>query len=226
LPALTTPHRLIVGDVHGCLDELLDLLRRAPDDAELVLVGDLVAKGPDSAGVVSLAMERGARAVRGNHDEHCLRAWRAERVGEAPPKKLAAVHRLVLDTMDDDAFAWLDALPLELRLPEENVVVVHGGLMPGVSVEQQNGEDLMTLRSITPKGGASKRVEAGVPWASLWQGPEYAVFGHDALRGLQRHPHALGLDTGCVYGGQLSALLLPEHALVQVPARLPYVDIE
>jgi len=99
--------------------------------------------------------------------------------------------------------------------------------MPGVALEAQHDEHLMTLRTITPEGLASKRVEPdqGVPWASLWRGPERAVFGHDALRGLQRFPHALGLDTGCVYGGQLSALLLPEDVVIQVPARRAYVDV-
>jgi len=224
LPPLTRRPQLVIGDVHGCVDELCDLIARAPADVELVFVGDLVAKGPDSAGVVALAMERGARAVRGNHDEHCLRAWRALRAGQTPPKKLGAAHRQVLDTLDDEAFAWLDALPFLLRL-DDAVAVLHGGAMPGISLESQRDEDLMTLRSITPEGVASKRVDAGAPWASLWRGPERVVFGHDALRGLQRHPHALGLDTGCVYGGELSALLLPQDKLIQVPARRSYVSV-
>jgi len=225
LRPLSTPHRLIVGDVHGCLDELRDLLAVAPSDAELLLVGDLVAKGPDSAGVVALCRERAARAVRGNHDEHCLRAWRADRRGEPHPRKLGPAHRQVLATLDDDAFRWLDALPFWLRLPRDGVVVVHGGLVPDVALDAQQPEHAMTLRSITPAGEPSKCVEHGVPWASLWRGPERAVFGHDALRGLQRHPHALGLDTGCVYGGTLSALLLPEDELIQIPARRAYVDV-
>jgi len=70
-----TARTLIVGDVHGCREELEDLLDESgwEEDDQLVFVGDLVAKGPDSLGVIRLARELGARAVRGNHDQHCLK---------------------------------------------------------------------------------------------------------------------------------------------------------
>ena len=77
---------------------------------------------------------------------------------------------------------------------------------------------MLTIRSIKADGTPSKRVD-GEPWASLWPGPELVVFGHDAVRGLQMYEHAVGLDTGCVYGGRLSGYLLPERRLVQVDAR-------
>ncbi|QQR44306.1 metallophosphoesterase [Myxococcus xanthus] len=216
---------LFIGDVHGCAEELDALLTQCawrPDD-RVVLVGDLVAKGPDSAGVVRRAREQGFLAVRGNHDAHVLR-WHA---GRGPRgKKLKPEHQQVLDTLTPEDWAWLESQPLYRFFPELNVVAVHGGLVPGVPLEAQKEDELLNLRSILPDGTPSKRVDAGAPWASLWQGPELVIFGHDAMRGIQRHPHAVGLDSGCVYGGKLSAYVMPEGRIVSVLAKRAYVDVD
>jgi hypothetical protein len=114
---------------------------------------------------------------------------------------------------------------LYVELPDLNTVVVHAGLVVGLPLALQPRDLVTNMRSIRPDGQPSKRVDAGVPWASTWPGPRHVVFGHDAVRGLQRHPFATGLDTGCVYGGSLSALILPERRLVSVPARRSYVGV-
>ncbi|HJL01919.1 MAG TPA: metallophosphoesterase [Polyangiaceae bacterium LLY-WYZ-15_(1-7)] len=223
---------LIVGDVHGCRSELEALIARCgldPVADRLVLVGDLVAKGPDSKGVVELARGwgAGADAVRGNHDEHVLRWRRAVRAGEPPPK-LRPAHQGVVDALEEDDWAYLEALPLWRRyeglLPDRDVLVVHAGLDPATPLDAQEPANLMNMRSIADDGTVSKRVEGGAPWASRWPGPELVVFGHDALRGLQEHPHALGLDTGCCYGGRLSGALFErgEMRLEQVRAAAVY----
>ncbi|HMF41185.1 MAG TPA: metallophosphoesterase [Polyangia bacterium] len=216
-----SPRTLVIGDVHGCLDELLALITKAGITAgdRVVLVGDLVAKGPDSAGVVAWARESGAAAVLGNHDDHILRA--REGSPDAKPH-----HLRVAKTLSEADADWLAARPLWLRLAlEDPHVVVHGGMVPGVPVEKQEREHLLAMRSVRADGTPSKRIE-GAPWASLWKGPEHAVFGHDAIRGLQQHAHATGLDTGCVYGRELTGLLLPAHELVSVVARREYAPMK
>lgn len=220
---------VIVGDVHGCraeLDALLDKLSFDPGSDVLVTVGDLVAKGPDSKGVVERCRQLGALSVRGNHDEHCLRWLRAREAAEPLPE-LRPAHQAVVDALDEDDWDYLRALPLHRRLPGlrggEDVLVVHAGFVPGVPLEAQEPKWQMNLRSID-QGEPSKRANDGVPWAGRWPGPELVVFGHDAIRSLQRYPHALGLDTGCCYGGRLTAAVFEggTHELAHVEAERQY----
>ena len=225
---------IVIGDVHGCIDELERLLRACERDADtgVVLVGDLVAKGPDSRAVVGLAREIGALAVLGNHDEKVLRVAAGE--NGSPPAvgdPLARAggrgeHARVAAALEAGDLDWLRDLPRWLSLGPENpggpeTLVVHGGFLPGVPLADQDPELLIHLRSIRPDGHPSKRLD-GAPWGSVWHGPQHVLFGHDAVRGLQMHPFTTGLDTGCVYGGRLTAMVLPERRLVSVEARRRY----
>ncbi|KAL6766805.1 hypothetical protein ACKKBG_A37415 [Auxenochlorella protothecoides x Auxenochlorella symbiontica] len=218
---------VVIGDVHGCaseLDRLLAALAR-PDDL-LVVVGDLVNKGPASPQVLRLVQERGVRSVRGNHDDQALAAWRAWDAGLPIPKP--AKHGWV-QGLHADLACELEALPFTLDLPAYGVTIVHAGLLPGADLRDQPLSDLFTMRDVVPastKGagspapGGNPAWEAnavggtGQPWAKVWAGPHHVLFGHDAARRLQLEPYATGLDTGCVYGGQLTACVLPalDHA--------------
>jgi hypothetical protein len=211
---------IIIGDVHGCAEELRDLLQACQHSSHdrVIFVGDLVARGPDSHGVVKLARKLGAEAVLGNHDAHVLKHHRGEAVGPH--------HTEVAKSLTVKDFEYLAGLPLWLDVPRHQVRVVHAGLVPGVKVEAQRPEDLINMRSLDAQGQPRRRVSEGVPWASKWQGPELAVFGHDAMRGLQEYPLALGLDTGCVYGRRLTAVMFPGRVLISVPARQQWCPID
>jgi diadenosine tetraphosphatase ApaH/serine/threonine PP2A family protein phosphatase len=213
---------IIIGDVHGCIAEAEELLGACEwqPGTDVIFVGDLVGRGPEPGAVIGLARDIGARAVLGNHEQAWLRfreeAARGRLRTEIGPLDIKAALGL-----EERHWDFLSGLPLYIRLPDVGAVVVHAGLERGVKLEDQDTEIMLNIRSIRADGSCSDAND-GVPWASLWPGPEEVVFGHNASRGLQRQPFATGLDTGCVYGKSLTAYLLPERRLVSVPARRAY----
>ena len=223
-----TGNLIIVGDIHGCLEQFDKLLAEAhfcPHVDTLVLAGDLVCKGPNSVGVLQRAIEIGAMGVMGNFEYTLLDIIRQIKSGELnPQRKRYAKDPMVLlaAQMPDDCVSYLQKLPHVLRIPHYKLVVLHGGVNTSLPLEEQNVEDLLNTRRLTaddPVSGKRRCIykdEDGTPWAKLWKGPETIVFGHDARAGLQREPFAIGLDTGCVYGGELTAIVYPERRLVSV----------
>ncbi len=160
--------------------------------------------------MLDIARRTGAVIVRGNHEQKLLDWRRARRTGEE--LVLGRTHTEVARSLREVDWTLLETSPLWFELPEHGALVVHAGVLPGVPMEEQSPHTLMHIRTCGVRGDVSqKRVRAhGIPWASLYSGPPQIVFGHNALAGLQLHPWATGLDTGCVYGGRLSAIVLRE----------------
>jgi hypothetical protein len=199
---------MIVGDVHGCADELARLLELlAPVTGDNVLfVGDLIARGPDTRRVLWLYRQVRARSVAGNHELRLLSAHRARLTGGKRPR-LPGPQYALLHQLGEEDWALLAELPLYLSLGEHELCIVHAGLLPGVPLEAQDAWTLTHVRSIDPEGRATDRHDFE-PWAHRYRGGPHIVFGHNSRLGLQLQPRATGIDTGCVYGGQLSALVL------------------
>jgi len=203
---------IVIGDVHGCWEELQDLLRavKATSADRLISVGDLISKGPDSRSVIEWAMKTAnLECVLGNHELRLRRHWRA---GTRSSEKAhdAQTYRQ-LGGVYDAAMRWIDKLPLTISGP--GFLVVHAGFDPGEGLEWQSTEQLTNLR----------RLPDGRPWYEAYRERTLAVFGHWAKRQPVARPNAIGLDTGCVYGGSLTALILPERILISVPARRVHV---
>jgi hypothetical protein len=207
---------IVVGDIHGCYDELVALLERARLAAgdRVVSVGDLVTKGEKNREVLELFMsDRRFSAVVGNHDRALLRYWRGEidSLKEAQEKA-----RLELEDGRERYEAYLGSLPYLLDLGAH--VVVHAGLRPGVPLAGQSPEDLTELRTLGP----DRRSREGTPWYEVYDGAQTAVFGHWPAAQPRRGPKALGIDTGCVYGYALSAYVVEAGEVITVPALRRY----
>lgn len=204
---------LVVGDVHGCRDELVALLDLAGAD-RVVLVGDLFTKGPDPAGVWHEIAARGLEAVLGNHDDRLLRAL------DGRGKDVEASRCVArLDVADRRWRAWVQGLHLFTEAGP--FTVVHAGLHPSGLLGRTTRRMALNLRRFP-------RELPGDPlWHAVYTGERRVVFGHDAVRGLVRVergglPWLVGLDTGCVYGGALSGYVVEEDRLLQVRARRAY----
>lgn len=208
---------IIFGDVHGCSRELADLLSLVGPTADdrVLFVGDLVARGPDSRGVVGMVRELGGKCVLGNHEARLLDV-RRERLRDGVTTPLAARYEALFRELGDADWAFLDTLPLYIDLPEHDARIVHAGVVPGKPFREQDAWTLTNIRSVAPDGSASSAPGAE-SWGATYRGKPHIVFGHDARRRLQIYPWATGIDTGCVYGGSLTALVLPVGETVPFP---------
>ncbi|KAJ2719575.1 hypothetical protein GGI07_005131 [Coemansia sp. Benny D115] len=253
---------IFIGDIHGCpkeLDELLAKVKFIPGKDQVVLVGDLVAKGPDSVGVVRRARQIRAWGVRGNHDDKVVKWYEflhgpaksmkeqdieAIKVSDLPydsfKSKTADAHYKIARKMSPKDYKYLAALPVIMVFSEPFAqwIVVHGGLDPSRPLLKQKAMDVMVMRNITASG-PTKDKHRGSPWFKLWgkamaelcesaDGSDKAenadhsahytkvIYGHDASHALQIHNYTKGLDSRCVYGGELTAFILPGETLVSV----------
>jgi len=246
----------VIGDIQGCrltLERLLVTVGFDPGRDRLWLVGDLVNRGPDSAGVLRLLRGLGdaVTCVLGNHDLHLL----ARATGNSPAKPLDTLDDVLAAPDRDELLTWLAARPLLHR--EKSLTLVHAGLLPEWTVDAaaaearrletalrrepraalgQGRQDpalraLTTLRTCRKNGtpckfsGAPADAPADcVPWFAhpLRRSRGSTVFfGHWAALGLALGPDYVGLDTGCVWGRELTALRLEDRQIWSIPSVEP-----
>lgn len=211
---------IVIGDIHGCFDELQDLLSlvKLRRNDRVVAVGDLIVKGEKNREVLDLFINDARfSSVIGNHDRALRQYWRGEPVSLTKAQEAARVE---LESHRRRYFKYLRSLPYMIDLG--SYLVVHAGLRPGVPLDRQMAADLTQLRTM----GANPSRRKGVPWYAVYRGEKIVLFGHWPGSKPRRGRRAIGLDTGCVYGGRLTALVIESEQLLSVPARRTYDRIE
>jgi diadenosine tetraphosphatase ApaH/serine/threonine PP2A family protein phosphatase len=207
---------IVIGDIHGCYDELTALLEKAALSSEdrVVAVGDLIVKGEKNREVLDLFMEdQRFSAVLGNHDRAILRYWQGEGNSLKGAQEKASAE---LERDQSRYFTYLQQLPLMIDLGSH--LVVHAGLRPGVKLSGQTVEDLTELRTLD----GERTSREGVPWYEHYDEDKIVLFGHWPAPLPRRGPRAIGLDTGCVYGFQLTAYIIETGKFLNVEARRAY----
>ena len=207
---------IVVGDIHGCYDELEELLDKArfSDADRVVCVGDLITKGPKNREVLERFMtDPRFSTVIGNHDLALRRRWLGEKIGLKPAQK--KVHK-ELKAEKESYVAYLCTLPFMIDLGTH--LVVHAGLRPDVELHSQTTGDLTRLRTL----GVDRESREGTPWYDVYEGDKVVLFGHWPAPEPRRGKKAIGLDTGCVYGHQLTAYIIETDEFLSVSAHHTY----
>jgi len=209
---------IVVGDIHGCYDELQELIQKVElgEDDRVVSVGDLITKGPKSKEVLELFMtDARFSTFIGNHDLALRRKWNGEDIELKPAQK--ETHKELKG--EKDAYAsFFNRLPFTIDLGTH--LVVHAGLRPNVELYSQTTGDLTRLRTL----GGDRESDEGTPWYHVYYGEKTVLFGHWPAPEPRRGKKAIGLDTGCVYGRTLTAYIIETDEFVQVEAKRSYDD--
>ena len=237
----------IIGDIHGCFDELQEILGqlgyqvvapevgdqpfqvRHPEGRKVVFLGDLVDRGPATPAVLRLAMDLvasgSALCIPGNHDVKLLRKLKghdvklthgiAESLAQLEQESTAFKERIA---------TFLDGLVSHYVLDDGRLVVAHAGLK-----EAMQGRGSRAVREFALYGETTGETdEFGLPirynWAAEYRGKSLVVYGHTPVPEPEWLNHTINIDTGCVFGGKLTALRYPEKELLSVPARQVYCE--
>lgn len=225
---------IAIGDIHGCLTEfnnLLDKLNYNPNEDRIILVGDLIDRGPDSVGVVRKARLLNLECVMGNHEHKFLKWYKT--------------FGTKVDVYDEKSY-YKEFLPQDIdyifKMPTYiqvgNFIIVHAGLKPNIPINKQSKDDLLYLRytdknrkfiSLKKVFSLGKEVTGAHFWTEFWQGPESVIYGHNVnsfdnplIEKITPEITCYGIDTGCCFGGHLTAFILETKEIIQVKAKKVY----
>ncbi len=230
----------LIGDVHGCFDELSALLStlgyvvdengaRHPEGRKAVFLGDLVDRGPKTPEVLELVMKMvasgDALAVPGNHDVKLMRALNGKNV-KLTHGLAESLEQLSLCTPEfrENVAKFVDGLVSHYVLDDGKLVVAHAGMK-----QEMQGRGSGRVREFALYGETTGETdEFGLPvrynWAADYRGRAMVVYGHTPVVEPEWINSTICIDTGCVFGGKLTALRYPERELVSVPAAKMYYE--
>ncbi len=247
--------KIIIGDVHGCLAELKELLNKINlnQSDQLFFIGDLIDKGPDSLGVVrfvyELSIKQSVTLIIGNHEDKFLRYLhnREKNLKALQAMKITADFELLAENLTLEEITFLKNSYFNYTLKQESVLLLHGGITGDCSLDfsinhqfskhpkkEFKGLELLTrTRHIDVNGkfvSLGDETSESKFWAEVYGGQfGKVIFGHNSFlnENPKTFPHAVGIDTGCVYGGWLTAVILNDNKeqSISVKAHDKYAEI-
>lgn len=223
---------IVIGDIHGCLiefEELLEKISYNSSNDRLILLGDLVDRGPYSAEVIKKAREMNLESVMGNHEFNLLKKYNNPNYYDKSKK--------YYEKLSDEDLDYIFHMPPFIKV--NNYLIVHGGLRPNINIDLQKKEDLLSLRYLdsnmnTYSLSEFKKIKNNEIkfWTHFWNGPESIIYGHQVhclgsvlLEKKDQNVFCIGMDSGCCFGGNLSALILETLEIIQVQSKDKYCEL-
>lgn len=231
---------IIYGDIHGCLDEFQTLrseLNLKKDDRE-ISVGDLLDRGPMSNEVLSYARENNIELVLGNHEYKYIRYQRHQEAfvqsGKANPMHFNDDKMNIFKNISAEDMAYLEAAPFYKKI--DKLTILHAGITNKIDLNTAQEKELKAVTMIRTLDEEYKPLVYGQTawnssfWSEIYDGNQgVIVYGHEAHPKVKIDRHAIGIDTGCVYGNKLTALVIYDtkapmlsYDIVQVNAKMTY----
>lgn len=213
---------LFIGDVHGCLTELKELLEKVNYNKKsdrLIYLGDILNKGPSSVETLMFIKNQKVECLLGNNEVGFLDAARN---GGYYGSSLRNVVEDLGDSLEEYC-QWIESFPTYIE--EEDFIAVHAGVAPNSTIKETSVKIRTCIRTWDGVGKNLNKPNVDPDWYDLYKGDKTIIYGHYAARGLQVNEKTIGLDSGCVFGGELTCLEWPSRKLYQVKAKKQYLDI-
>jgi len=209
---------IIYGDIHGCYDEFISLrnqINPQKDDIE-VCVGDIITKGKDSIKTLDFIIDNNIKSVLGNHEDKIIRYLNHQKSNKKNPILLDEDEQNIINNLSQKRIEFLQNLPLFLRYGD--ITIVHGGLQNHMNLDNLSKKDyqkIVRMRYLDQDENflaLGKEDENSIFWSDIYNGNQgFVVYGHQKRNELKENKYALGIDTGCVYGNKLTAVIFKNN---------------
>ena len=195
---------IVYGDIHGCLEEFIELRKRVPKNKIEICVGDLIDRGKYANEVIEYVMKNNIKSIIGNHEYKHIRKYWGRKV------KLDENQKEVYKSFTKESLEFLSNLPMFMKI--DNTTILHAGISNKMDLNDKKIEHILYMRDLDENENFLS-INHDNPnakyWAEIYNGNQgFIIHGHQVFSEVTKFPNSIAIDTGCVYGNKLSAIYI------------------